>query len=120
VATTIGEFSRYGSVRDCVFAPRATLSLKDNARGKTLLAVTHSTARGTKKAVDDAIYAAEANNLGSTHRDFEIGVAYDLSVLDRPLTDAELENLIANADALSQDTKAVRSVRQIQVPEGGW
>ncbi|MFT6157543.1 MAG: D-3-phosphoglycerate dehydrogenase [Myxococcota bacterium] len=120
VATTIGEFSRFGSVRDCVFAPRAALSLKDNARGKTLLAVTHSTVRGTKKAVDDAIYSAEANNLGSTHRDFDIGVAYDLSLLDRPLTDAELENLFANADDLSQDIKAVRSVRQIQVPEGGW
>ena len=120
VAKTIGNYSRYGSVRDCVFAPRATLSLKDSARGNTVLAVAHSTARGTKKAVDDAIYRADANNLGSMHRDFDIGVAYDLSLLDRPLTDAEVQTLIAKAAELSQDQNAIRSVRQIQVPAAGW
>ena len=120
VASTIAGFSQYGSVRDCVFAPRSVQSLKDSARGRTLLSVVHSTARGTKKAVDDAIYAAEASNLGSTHRDFDIGIAYDLSVLDRPLTDTELGTLIANAEELSQDSHAVRSVRQIQVPANGY
>lgn len=120
VASTMADYSRFGSVRDCVFAPRASLSLKDNARGNTLLAVVHSTARGTKKAVSDAIFAASASNLGSMHLDFDNGVAYDLSLLDRPLTDSEVERLIADAAELSADGNAVRAVRQIQVPSAGF
>ncbi len=113
VALTTGNFSRYGGLRDCVFAPRVKLSL-DAAPGNAILAVVHSTARGTKKAVDDAIYAAEASNLGSTHRDFDIGVAYDLSVLDRPLSDAGLEALVARANELG-GPGAIRAVRQLLV-----
>ncbi len=120
VSTTMEQFSRYGSLRDCVFAPRMTLSLTEQARGRALLAVVHSTSRGTKKAVDDAIYQAEVSNLGSTHRDFDIGVAYDLSVLDRPLKYDELTDLIEQAKTLANDPNAIRAVRQVVVPEDGW
>lgn len=120
VADTIGAFSRYGTLRDCVFDPRAVLSVGDQARGNVFLAVVHSTRRGTKKAIDDAIYGAEANNLFSTHQDFESGVAYDLSVMDRPLSEAEIERLVRNATEISGDPEAVRAVRQVRVPRGGW
>ena len=120
VATTIGEFSRYGSLRDCVFAPRALLSVRDGAPGHAVLAVVHSTTRGTKKAVDDAIYEAEASNLGSSHRDFDIGLAYDLSVLDRPLPPAGLEELVQRAEQTADDPAAIRAIRQIVIPADGW
>lgn len=114
VATTMGDFVRFGALRDCVFAPRATMTMTDLARGHAVLAVVHSTARGTKKAVDDAIYQAESSNLGSTHLDFDIGVAYDLSVLDHPLDQAELEALVARASDIAGG-HAIRAVRQIIV-----
>ncbi len=120
VADTIGAFSRYGALRDCVFDPRAVLSVGDQARGNVVLAVVHSTRRGTKKAIDDTLYAAEANNLFSTHQDFEAGVAYDLSVMDRPLSEDEIERMISHAVAISGDPHAVRAVRQVRVPAGGW
>lgn len=116
VATTIERFSRAGDLRDCVFEPRSTLSIGDTVPGNAVLAVVHSVSRGTKKAIDDAIYEAEASNLGSTHRDFPIGAAYDLSVVDRPLTSAELERLVERAAELARERAAIRSVRQIVVP----
>jgi D-3-phosphoglycerate dehydrogenase len=120
VATTIEVFSQYGALRDCVFEPRATIGLGEQVNGHAVLAVVHSVSRGTKKAVDDAIFEAEASNLGSMHRDFPIGVAYDLSVLDRPLQRAELERLVVRASALAKDPQAIRSIRQIVVPAGGF
>lgn len=113
VATTMIGFSRHGAVRDCVFGPRERLSV-EAGRGHAVLAVVHSTRRGTKKAVDDAIYEAEASNLGSTHRDFDIGVAYDLSVIDHPLERSELDALIARAHDLAGEG-AIRAVRQIPI-----
>lgn len=115
VATTMGDFSKYGTLRDCVYNPRAKLSVADSARGHAVLAVVHSTDRGTKKAVDDAIYEAECSNLGSTHMDFEVGVAYDISVLDRPLSDADIEKLVARASELAGNN-AIRAIRQVVVP----
>ncbi|MEZ4321110.1 MAG: NAD(P)-dependent oxidoreductase [Myxococcota bacterium] len=115
VATTTGNFSRFGALRDCVYAPRTKLSLPEAASGHAILAVVHSTARGMKKAVDDAIYEAEASNLGSTHRDFDNGIAYDLSVLDRPLSDSGLEALVARAAEIG-GPRAIRAVRQVIVP----
>lgn len=115
VANTIEGFSLYGSLRDCVYSPRAQMSVRDSARGHAILAVVHSTRRGTKKAVDDAIYEAECDNLGSTHNDFEIGVAYDLSVLDRPLSLEQMEQLVARAREIAGDD-AIRAIRQVVVP----
>jgi D-3-phosphoglycerate dehydrogenase / 2-oxoglutarate reductase len=117
VAWTLGQFSKNGTVRDMVFSPRARLGLVDpRSRDKVLLAVAHSTARGTKRAVDDAIYQSGASNLSSVHKDFEsLGVAYDLSVIDRPLTEAEVHRLIEAASQETGDASAIRSVRQLQI-----
>jgi len=120
VAATVANWSHWGAIRDCVYAPRVSLRMREGVRGHTLLTVVHSTSRGTKKAVDDAIYEAEADNLGSHHRDFEIGVAVDVSLLDRPLSDGEIVALISRAKALAKDDHAIRAVRQIAVPKGGW
>ncbi len=117
VAWTMGQFSRNGTVRDMVFSPRARLGLVDQTtRSKVLLAVAHSTARGTKRAVDEAIYQAGASNLSSVHRDFEdLGVAYDLSIIDRPLSEDEIAGLVEMAGEVTGDPRAIRSVRQIQL-----
>ena len=117
VARTIGAFSRYGTVRDCVFAPRTEIAVPQPQPGQAVLAVTHSTRVGTKKAVSDAIYEAHVSTLGSMQQDFPIGVAYDVSVLERPLSAEELENLIHIARRLSGDEDAIRAVRQVVV---GW
>ena len=117
VAWTLGQFSQNGTVRDMVFDPRARLGLVDqSSRDKVLLAVAHSTVRGTKRAVDDAIYQAGASNLSSVHKDFEsLGVAYDLSVIDRPLSEGEVHELVQAASRVTGDPRAIRSVRQIQL-----
>ena len=120
VATTMAHFSQYGALRDCVFEPRAVMDLGDQVRGAAMLAVVHSVSRGTKKAVDDAIFEAEASNLGSSHRDFPNGLAYDVSVLDRPLSRAELERLVTRAADLARDADAIRSIRQVVVPAAGF
>ena len=98
-------------------APRSRLGLvEQNTKDKVLLAVAHSTARGTKRAVDDAIYRAGASNLSSVHKDFEdLGVAYDLSVIDRPLSEDEVHGLVKAASEVTGDANAIRSVRQIQL-----
>jgi len=113
VASTIEEFNGFGTLRDCVFAPRAKMSVRDHARGRVVLAVTHSVSRGTKKAVDDAIFEAGCNNFGSNHRDFSVGVAYDLSVIDRPLSADELSRFVDRATGLANDPNAIRTIRQI-------
>ena len=117
VARTLGQFSRLGNVRDTVFAPRSQLGLAESAgQGKVLLAVVHSTARGTKRAVDDAIYQAGASNLSSVHKDFVMyGAAYDLASIDRPLSEQEVRGLVDEAARVTGDPHAIRSVRQIVV-----
>lgn len=114
VAQTFLSFSNTGALRDCVFSPRTEMSV-DTTGGQVVLAVVHSVRRGTKKAVDDAIFAAGASNLGSSHRDFPNGVAYDLSVLDRPLARSALDDLVEAAAALAADPHAIRSIRQVSV-----
>ena len=113
VAGTMSTFVSQGAVRDCVFSPRVRLALGGHSSGCTALAVVHSVSRGTKKAVDDAIYQAGVSNLGSVHHDFPLGIAYDLSLLERPLGDQELEDLIQHARELSGDEHAIRLIRQI-------
>jgi D-3-phosphoglycerate dehydrogenase / 2-oxoglutarate reductase len=115
VATTIEAFDHLGALRDCVFEPRATLDPRDLGTGRAILAVVHSVARGTKKAIDDAIFEAEASNLGSMHRDLPNGIAYDVSLLDRPLRREELERLVERAVTLARDPHAIRAIRQLPV-----
>jgi D-3-phosphoglycerate dehydrogenase len=81
---------------------------------KTILLVVHSTERGTKKALDDAIYEANADNLMSTHRDFSMwGVAVNVNLLDRPLNEKQLKDIVTRTTSVTGDNKAVRLIRQI-------
>ena len=117
MATTTQMFNRYGTVRDCVFSPGQTIGV-DADRAASILTVIHSDQRGTKKAVDDAIFEAGLNNLESSHRDFpDHGFAYDVNAIDRPMSRAQLEALVAAATELTGDKHAIRAVRQIPVPK---
>jgi len=117
VAETFGAFSRFGSVRDCVYSPRTQLSLMDNGKvGQALLCVSHVNTRGTKRAIDEAIFDAGASNLSSQHRDFDhLGMAYDLAALDRPLDEAQIRGLIEWTASVTGEPGAIRSVRQVVV-----
>ena len=80
------------------------------------LAVIHSDARGTKKAIDDTIFEAGANNIQSSHRDFrQFGIAYDVSAIDKPLTPEQLDMLNQRASEISGDSTAIRTIRQFHV-----
>lgn len=115
VASTARLLNRLGTVRDTVFAPRQIIGV-DASAPYWALAVVHSDARGTKKAIDDSIYEAGASNFQSSHRDFrQFGIAYDVSAIDRPLTDAQLQNLVTRAHEISGDPTAIRAIRQFQV-----
>lgn len=115
VAQTFGNFSKTGAVRDCVFAPLIRMGLvEDGAVGKVALIVAHADTRGTKRAIDDAIYQGGASNLASAHKDFgNLGLAVDLALLDRPLDEARLLALVAEAARATGDPEAIRSVRQV-------
>lgn len=116
VAQTFNAFNRAGSIRDCVMQPRLTLSLADLAPGTTVLAVAHSTRRGSRKAVQDAIFEAGASNLSSVHRDIEdFGLACELSAIDRPLGPDQLSGIGRHADALTGEPGTIRSIRQLTV-----
>ncbi len=117
MANTTRLFNRYGTVRDCVFSPGQTIGV-DADKAATILTVIHSDQRGTKKAVDDAIFEAGLNNLESSHRDFpDFGFAYEVSAIDRPLNRKQLRWLVSKASELTGDPKAIRVVRQVPVPE---
>ena len=115
VSDTVQAFSRFGSVRDCVYSPRTQMSLVDNGRvGRAVLAVAHATTRGTKRAIDEIIFDAGASNLSSEHRDFDhLGGAWDLAALDRPLSADQLRELVRRAAVETGDPTAIRSVRQV-------
>lgn len=115
VSHTFGSFSQRGSVRDCVFRPRMTLGFDEVPAGaKALLIVAHATTRGTKRTIDDVIFEAGASNLSSEHRDFmDLGLAYDIAALDRPLSADQVTGLVQKAQDLTGDASAIRSVRQV-------
>lgn len=116
VASTVRAFSRTGAIRDCVLRPRLTLGLSDLAPGNALLAVIHSTVRGSRKAIQDAIFEAGASNLSTVHQDFEeLGVGYDLLALDKPLTDSQVRHFAAQAAELTGDARTIRALRQMIV-----
>ncbi|NOY24828.1 MAG: 3-phosphoglycerate dehydrogenase [Oligoflexia bacterium] len=116
VSETITDFSQAGMVRDCVFTPRTSLSVVDGGRaGGAVLVVAHATTRGTKRAIDEIIFNAGASNLSSEHRDFDhLGMALDLALLDRPLSDAQLRELVEHAHKVTEAPSAIRSIRQVQ------
>lgn len=117
VAETVASWSGFGAVRDCVFSPRAQLSVLEGpgSAGAALL-VLHGTARGTKRAIDEIIFEAGSSNLASQHRDLDhLGVAIDLAALDRPLSTEALQALVERAARVTGDPRAIRSVRQISL-----
>lgn len=115
MAYTTRLFNCYGSVRDTVFSPGNNIGV-EGSEPRYILTVVHSDARGTKKAVSDAIFDAELNNMESSHRDFsKYGVAYDISAIDQALTEDQLMALVENARNISGDPQAIRSVRLIEV-----
>lgn len=117
VAATTRMFNDTGTLRDCVFSPGQIIGV-DADQAKTILTVVHSDQRGTKKAVDDAIYEAGLNNLESAHRDFpDYHFAYDVNAIDRPMNRQQLRKLVATATELTGDDHAIRAVRQIPVPK---
>jgi D-3-phosphoglycerate dehydrogenase len=100
-----------------VFRPRLQLGLSEVTPGSTLLAVVHSTARGSRKALQDAMYEAGASNLSTVHQDFdEYGFAYDLAAIDRPLDPGQVAALFERAAALTGVPGVIRSLRQVPVP----
>lgn len=114
VARTSGRYARAGDVRDCIYSPRTIISMADELAGHCLLLVVHANTRGTKKALDDAIFEAGADNLRSQHRDFSRwGVALDVNLLDRPLSPAQLQRIVELTAEITGDAHAVRLVRQI-------
>ena len=115
VAETFGKFSQFGFVRDTPFKVRTQLALREQfEKGQSILIVCHSTARGTKRAIDEAIYQANVSNLSSVHKDFnELGFAYDLALLDGHLDEDEIALLIRRAEELTGEEKVIFSVRQV-------
>ncbi|MFU8805007.1 MAG: NAD(P)-dependent oxidoreductase, partial [Bradymonadaceae bacterium] len=113
VANTAQLFNTRGSVRDCVYSPGINIGV-DTDQANYVLTVVHSDSRGTKKAVDDAIFEAGLNNIQSSHRDFpKYGFAYDINAIDRPLSQEQLEALVRSAREISKDPNAIRAVRQV-------
>ena len=117
VSNTTQLFNRYGTVRDCVFAPGHTIGV-DPEQPRYVLTVVHSDARGTKKALHDSLYEAGIDTLSSSHRDFpKYGLAYDVNATDRPLSEDQIRSFVQSARKISGDPDAIRSIRQICVDE---
>jgi D-3-phosphoglycerate dehydrogenase / 2-oxoglutarate reductase len=111
---TASLLSISATVEDCIYAPRRRIDVASSAEAPYVLSVLHADARGTKKAVDDAIFGAGVDNLQSAHRDFpRYGLAYDLSVLSRALTDDEVAGMIESARRITGREDAIRAVRQV-------
>jgi D-3-phosphoglycerate dehydrogenase len=118
VATTTQRLSTHGRLRNCVFGPKHLVGIEDDDV-EHIMTVVHADTRGTKKAIDDAIFAAGASNLVSEHRDFnEYGIAYEVIAIDHPLSEAQLEQLARDAAKLTGDPTAIRAIRQIRVEHG--
>lgn len=114
IGRTTRDFSYYGSVRNCVFAPQHEINVPA-AGYNNILTVVHSSERGTKRAVAESIYNAGASSLVSTHRDFEkYGVAYEIIATDKPLSDDEIQEMIQRGQEHSKADFAIRAVRQVQ------
>ncbi len=115
VAATVRGFHHFGALRDCTYRPRLTLALGDVQPGSWILAVCHSTARGTRKAIQDVIWEAGASADATAQQDFDdLGMAYDVTALDRPLERAAIDALVRQAAALTGDPRAIRSARLMQ------
>lgn len=116
VAGTTRLLNALGQVRNCVYSPRHPIGVPEGLDPRYILAVVHSDRRGTKKAIDEAIYDAGLSNLSSVHRDFaDYGIAYDVNLVDGELTDAQIQQLIERTAHTTGDPTSIRSVRMIKV-----
>ena len=103
-------------LRNCVFGSKSNVGFDTLEGIKHIVPVVHSSSRGTRKAVADALYEAGVDAEVSVHRDFnEFGIAYELVAIDRPLTSAQLDDLVQRATALTGDSRAIRAIRQISL-----
>lgn len=113
VAGTTRMLSEIGNIRNCVFVPQHDIGLE---RGDyaNIITVVHSSERGTKKAVAEAIYNAGASSLASAHRDInKYGIAYEVIATDKPLLDDQIQEMITRGQESSQAPFAIRAVRQM-------
>ena len=79
--------------------------------------VSHATAKGTKRAIDEVIYDSDCSNLSSAHQDFNRwSFAYDLARLDKPLTQSQLEMIPQRAAELTGQDNVIHSIRQVIIP----
>lgn len=115
VAGTTKLLSEFGTVRNCVYMPQHEIGLEMGAYNN-IITVVHSSERGTKKAVAEAIFNAGASSLVSAHRDIDkFGIAYEVIATDRPLTDDQIQEMILRGQEVSKAPFAIRAVRQIQL-----
>lgn len=116
VASTTRLFNTRGRLRNCVYSPKHPIGVQAAENASHVLAIMHSDVRGTKRAIDEAIYDAGISNLSSAHRDFpKYGVAYDVSALDGGLSPDQLDGLVQRAAEVTQDPTAIRSLRLIEL-----
>jgi D-3-phosphoglycerate dehydrogenase len=116
VAATTQRLSQHGMLRNCVFGSKSNIGFDTLEGIKHVLTVVHSSRRGTRKAIADAVYEAGLESEVSTHRDFnEYGIAYELIATDRPLSEEQLDDIVQRATSLTGDSKAIRAIRQISL-----
>ena len=114
VATTTQLLSERGTLRNCVFDPRASVGLEGIDQLSHVLTIVHSSKRGTKKAIDDAIFSAGASNLMSAHRDFNTyGIAYDVIAVDKALDEEHIGEICERAAQITGESHPILAVRQI-------
>lgn len=117
IARSTELFSQWGILRECVYSPRTVVGFDDYARGTHVLTVVHSSKRGTKRAIDNMIYAAGASSLQSAHKDFDpYGFAYHVIATSEPITDDAIEELYREAERVTGDPNAIRLVRRLVTP----
>lgn len=113
VANTTELLSNYGTLRNCVMAPKQLIGFEPGQYDH-VITIVHSSERGTKKAIAGCIYDAGASNLMSAHRDFnEYGIAYEVIALDRALSEEAIQQMIERANEVSNSDNAIRAIRQL-------
>lgn len=113
IAGSTRMLSEIGNIRNCVFVPQHDIGVE---RGdySNIITVVHSSERGTKKAIAEAIYNAGASSLVSAHRDInKYGIAYEVIATDKPLSDDQIQEMIVRGQEVSQAPFAIRAVRQM-------
>lgn len=113
IAGSTRLLSEYGHIRNCVYVPQHEIGVERGSYDN-IITVVHSSERGTKKAVAEAIYNAGASSLVSAHRDIDkFGIAYEVIATDKPLSDDQIQEMIVRGQEVSKAPFAIRAVRQV-------